>query len=40
MPSEKETFEYTAEGSQGMSHTDLREGREGFPGSGKQVQSP
>lgn len=34
MPSE-ETFEHMTEGSQGMSHAKLREGRESFSRSGK-----
>lgn len=35
MASEKETFEYMTEGSQGMSYVNLREGRASSPGSGK-----
>lgn len=35
MLSEKKTFEQKMEGSEGMSHVNLREGKESFPGSGR-----
>lgn len=35
MASKKEIFEHMTEGSQGMSHVNLREGRVSSPGRGK-----